>query len=451
MQRTNREPGLLEKVSFGLGDFAHNGLYTFVSTYLMFYYTDTVGLSLDVIGLILLIGRVVDAVCSPIMGVILDKTQTRFGKCKPFMSVGILPVCLLMIMMFSIPQGLSEQGKILAAVTAYTLYSVMYAFMNVPYSTLINVLTDDHHHRLDFNMFKNIGCNLGSIMVTAVTLSLVAALSDGGNGFSGTAIIFGILFLLTNMMCVIFTKERLRSKAGETLKLGESLKVVGMNRPWMLLCVVQFLTLILLICRNQGIIYYAKYCLGNENISSVMMTITSFAAVAVSPALPVLVKKFGMKFCVIAGNVIWCVMMLASWFAGKSVLLVVGFHVVASVGWSIATGGIFVQLTQAIDYAQWKTGKRPQGLFTSLLSFVQKMGIALAGVLCSQILNLGGYVANTAATASVVMAIRVLFCGLPLLMGLGVIGIMCFYKLDKIYPQIENDLSRGLREGGRKL
>lgn len=451
MKKMEKEPNLLEKISFGLGDFANNGIYTFVSTYLMFYYTDTVGLSLEVIGMILLIGRVVDAICSPIMGVIVDKTHTRFGKCRPFMALGIFPVCLLMILMFSLPQSLSETGKVAVAIGSYAAYSVAFAFMNIPYSTLINVLTEDHHHRLDFNMFKNIGCNLGSIMVTAVTLALAAKLSGGGNGFSGTAMIFAVLFLLANMMCVLFTRERLQNKSSATMKLGESLQVVGKNDPWMLLCAVQFLTLITLICRNQGIIYYAKYCLGDENISSVMMTITSIFAVLVSPVLPALIKKFTMKFCVVAGNLVWCAAMIASWFAGSNVALVIGFHLLASIGWSVATGGIFVQLTQTIDYAQWKTGKRPQGLFTSLLSFGQKMGIAVAGVLCSQVLNLGGYVANAAAGESVLLAIRILFCGLPCVLAFGVIGIMHFYRLDQIYPQIEEDLSRGLGEGGRKI
>lgn len=451
MKEKNTAPGLWEKISYGMGDFAQNGLYTLISTYLMFYYTDTVGLSLEMIGIILLIGRVVDAVCSPIMGVIVDKTSTKYGKCRPYIALGIIPVCILLMIMFSTPQGMSERGKVALAIGTYALYSVMFAMINVPYATLINVVTDEHQHRVDFNMFKNIGSNLGAIMVTSVTLTFVAALSGNGNGFSKTAMIFGVLFLITNMMCAVFTKERLQGQKGKAVKLGESLKVLGQNHPWMLLCGVQFLTLMMLTSRNQGIIYYAKYCLGNETISSWMMTITSVIAVLMSVLLPILIRRHGMKFCVVAGNVLWCIAMCGSWFAGKNVIWILVFHILASIGWGIATGGIFVQLTQTIDYAQWKTGKRPQGLFTSLLSAVQKLGGAVAGMLCSQILNLGGYVANAVATEQVMLSIRVLFCGLPCALGLGVIGIMCFYRLDKLYPQIEKELSGSLCEEGRKL
>ena len=136
--------------------------------------------------------------------------------------------------------------------------------------------------------------------------------------------------------------------------------------------------------------------------------------------------------------------MVGTWFAGKNVVLIVGLHVLTSIGWSMATGMVFVILTQTIDYGQWKTRKRPQGLLTSLLTFVQKIGVALAGVLCSVILNLGHYVANQAAGPSALLAIKIMFGGIPLTTSIICMILMSFYHLDELYPQIEKDLKNGV-------
>lgn len=440
-----KEVGLVEKISFGLGDFALNGIFTFVSTYLMFYYTDVACLDLSAISLIILIGRVVDAICSPIMGAVIDKTHSKYGKCRPYVAAAIFPACILMIVLFSIPSGLSEGNKVLMSIGVYVLFSICYPIMNVPYSTLLNVLTDDNDERISFNLFKNAGANVGATFVTAVALKLVAVFSKGGkNGFTGTSFVLALLFLVVTVICVRNIKERVSTQSEKDTNLKESLKVVAQNRPWKILCVVQFLSLAAYIIRNQGTIYYAKYYLENESVSSLMLSMTSVIAFCFSFLLPSFVKKHGLRFCVIVGNICWSLSMVGTWFAGKNVVLIVGLHVLTSIGWSMATGMVFVILTQTIDYGQWKTGKRPQGLLTSLLTFVQKIGVALAGVLCSVILNLGHYVANQAAGPSALLAIKIMFGGIPLTTSIICMILMSFYHLDELYPQIEKNLKNGV-------
>lgn len=443
MEKTEKKPGLLEKISFGMGDFSNNGIFAFVSTYLMFYYTDIACLDLGAISMILLIGRVVDAICSPIMGVIVDKTNTKYGKCRPFIAVGILPACALMVLLFSVPKNMGNMQKSLIAVGVYILFSVIFAFMNVPYSTMLNVLSADNEQRISFNLFKNVGANLGAIFVTAATLKFVGIFSgEGKNGFTGTAMLFALVFMAGSAMCVINTRERVTVGKGEASNWKESIKVVMGNRPWLILCCVQFLTLTSYITRNQGTIYYAKYYLGSESVSSWMLTLTSVIATLFSFVLPAIVKRHGTRYCVLVGNLIWSISMLGTWFVGKNIMLVLALHILTSIGWSMATGMIFVMLTQTIDYAQWKTGKRPQGLFTSLLAFVQKLGVASAGLICSQILSMGNYVANQEAGPSAIMAIRVLFGGLPLALSICCMVLISFYHLDTLYPKIERELKK---------
>ena len=450
-KKMKEKVGMVEKISFGLGDFAMNGIFTFVSTYLMFYYTDVAHLELSAISLIILVGRVVDAACSPIMGAILDKTNTKYGKCRPFVAAAILPACILMVLLFSVPEGMSSTSKVMMSIGVYILFSIVYPIMNVPYSTMLNVLSADNEQRISFNLFKNVGANVGATFVTAVTLKLAAVFSKGGkNGFTGTSVVLGILFVAVTFICVRNVRERVFTQQKNAASLKDSLKVVAKNRPWQILCVVQFLTLSAYIIRNQGTIYYAKYYLEKESVSSLMLSMTSVIAFCFSFILPSIVKKYGLRFCVLVGNICWSISMAGTWLAGKNVVLIVGLHVLTSIGWSMATGMIFVMLTQTIDYGQWKTGKRPQGIFTSLLTFVQKIGVAVAGVLCSVILNAGHYVANQTAGPSAILAIRIMFGGIPLVTAVICMILMGFYRLDKIYPQIENDLKNGVTMENQK-
>jgi sugar (glycoside-pentoside-hexuronide) transporter len=335
----------------------------------------------------------------------------------------------MMILLFSLPQGLSDGKKAAISIGIYALYSILYALMNVPYSTMLSVLSSDYNQRISFNLFKNVGANLGAVFVTATTLTFVSFFSKaGGNGFSKTAILFAVVFLIEILMCVVNTKERVTTQ-NDSFSWKESVSAALKNRPWLILCGVQFLTLTSYVTRNQSTLYYAKYYLENETASSLMLTLNSVTAVGMSVILPSIVKKTGMKRCVITGNLIWSLAMLATWMVGKNMVPVIILHTIAAIGFSMATGMVFVMLSQTIDYAQQTTGIRPQGMFTSVLAFVQKMGVACAGLICSQVLAMGNYVANQESNSSAILAIRILFCGLPMILCICTMFLMSMYHL----------------------
>lgn len=443
-EQKKKGPSKLEKISFGLGDFSGNGIFTFVSTYLMFFYTDAAKLDLGAIGMILLAGRTVDAVFSPVMGFIVDRTNTRFGKCRPFLAAGILPVCFLMCALFYSPSAFSEQGKILYAAMIYVLFSLLYAFINVPYSTMLTVLSSSQDERIVFNLFKNVGANCGGIFVTACTLWLVNELGNSKRqGFMLAAILFGTIFLCCSLACAVNVVERVKPEKGpQKWGILQSLKTAKDNRHWLVLCGVQFLSLTYMMVRNQGTLYYTKYYLGQEELSSLFLSIMPLASVAVAFVLPLIARKKGMRFCVRSGNILWCTAMAGTWAAGKNVLAAVIFHIAASIGWAMATGMIFVMLSQVIDYSQWKTGVRPQGFLTSMIALVQKLGVACSGYICALVLKLGGYQAGNAGGAETLFAIRMNFAGIPLLLSAAAIVLISFYTLDEQYPKIERELNQ---------
>ena len=164
-----------EKVSYGMGDIACNTLFTVVSSYLMFFYTDIAGIGLGAIGIIMLVSRIVDAVTDPMMGAIVDKTNTKYGKARPYVLWMAIPFAIISVLMFWSPDT-GENGKFWYALISYVMFCVIYTALNIPYTAMLTNLTDEIEERLSFNMFKSIGSQLGGFIATGATLALVAAL-----------------------------------------------------------------------------------------------------------------------------------------------------------------------------------------------------------------------------------------------------------------------------------
>lgn len=421
----------VEKLSFGLGDFSNNGIFTFVASYLMYFYTDVAGMDLAAIGIILLIGRIVDAAFSPIMGLVVDKVHTKFGRCRPFLIIGIVPACALMILMF-MEWDIKGPLKTAAAIGIYGLFSLTFAFMNVPYSTMLTVLTADNRERISFNMYKNIGANGGGMFVTALTLWLVSRLGKTpAEGFTKTALVFGVLFTACTLLCVKNTKERVSAEPGEQTGFLVSMKTSVKNKSWCILCAVQFLSLTYMMIRQQSMVYYAKYCLGKESISALLLAIMPFVSMVLALVLPGFAKKRSLKFFVRFGNLLWCIAMAGTFFCGNSIAAVVAFHILASIGWAFATGMVFVMISELVDYSKKQTGCRPQGFMTSVIALAQKLGVACSGYICALVLDIGGYTAAARPDGKALMAIRVNFAVLPFVLSAVVMIIISFYNLEE--------------------
>lgn len=422
-----KQPGVLEKLSYGIGDFANNGMFTFVSTYLMYYCTDHAGFGMTFVSIMLMSGSVANAVMSPVMGILIDRTKRKSGKCRPYIAAGMVPVSVLLVWLFSTEGGGGWQSIVMMLV--YLGFNIAYAMENVPYTTLLSVMTGDQQERISLNLFKNIGSNAGGIFVTAAALPLVSFFAGrSGNGYHRTALIFSVLFFLGMLLCAVNTRERVRTVSseenGRNIPLG---RIIAENRPWQILCVVQFLTMTMMIIRFSGSVYFAKYDLGNPLISSFILTVNSVICLAMAMVLPVLERRMGLKKLVMTGDGLFCLAMAGTAMAGKNTIMVILFHCLSSIGFAMATGMVFVILSQTIDYAEWKTGVRPQGMLTSLLAFAQKIGIGLAGLLSAQVLKLGGYTAGTALGSSAEGAVRMLFWGLPMILSALTVIVMLFY------------------------
>jgi len=432
--------GTLEKVSYGLGDFSNNGMFTFISAYMMYFCTDVAHLEMTWVSVLLMVGSLVNAIISPVIGILIDKTDTRLGSCRPITIAGMTPVAVSLALTFCVPEDMRFASVVIFIL--YLIFNISYSLQNVSYSSLLNVLTDDNRDRISLNLFKNIGANLGGIFVTMTTIFMVRKFGGAeAGGFGRTAVLYAILFFGCMLMCVCNTRERVMISRSKLPKQS-IISVIRDDRPWQIICAVQFITMTCFAVRNQGSIYFTKYFLGDEQLNSVLLTINSLVCLAMAFILPWIEKQIGLRQVVLYGNICNLTAVLLTYLAGNKRILVILLHVMSSIGWAMATGMIFVIISQTIDFAEYRTGFRPQGIFISLLMFFVKVGNGLAGVICAQILKMGGYAAGRSQSIQSLRAIRFLFLGLPAIFFILVIILMMGYHLDREYPEIQRSLQK---------
>ena len=427
---------LKERFSYGLGDLACNLMFQLITAYLMFFYTDVAGIGLGAISLIMLVARVVDAVTDPMMGVIIDKTHTRWGKARPYVLWMAVPFGIISASMFLVP-NFGGTGKFIYALITYILFCIVYTALNIPSSTMLSCMTDDVSDRLSFNMFKSLGASLGGFVVMGATLTLVAVFGQGDQkkGFFGTVVLYAVVGILLLMICFKNTKERIIPETEKDSVTG-AIKVAVKNKYWLLLCGITFFTFAGMILKNQSTMYYAKYYLNNEGIASLLMTIPTLLSFLMAFIIPALAKKIGKRNCILSGGLVTIAGNLLVLISKTNLAGILAGTVLCGIGLGLGMGVTFVMGAETVDYSEWQTGRRPQGIMTALMGFGVKLSMAMSGVVGAQILKFGGYVENSVQTEGALRAIQMNFIWIPVIFFIVVVILSLFYDLDKKYEKI---------------
>ncbi|WP_055070496.1 MFS transporter [Clostridium massiliamazoniense] len=431
---------LKEKVTYGFGDLASNLLFTLSTSYLMYFYTDVAGIGIAVVGTIMLLARIVDAITDPMMGAIIDRTNSKYGKARPYLLWMAIPFGIVGALTFFSPDT-TQQGKVIYAFVTYIAFCVLYTAVNIPYSTMMSSLTDDENERLSFNMFKSLGASIGQFIVAGCTLGLVAFLGQGNElkGFSTTVMIYGIVGSILIILCFLGTKERVISKK-DKISLKDTWSVIKTNQPWVVLSIMSFLMFTSMMMKTQSTMYYAQYYLKNASIVPVLLSISSLVAIPIALVIPSLAKKIGKRNCIILGCIFVIIGNLGIYLSKFNVSLVIVNSVISAIGYGIAIGITFVMSAETVDYGEWKTGIRSQGMLFALGGFMVKLGMAVSASLSTFILSRGGYVPNAVQTQSAINAINVNYIWIPIIISIAIIIIAQFYKLDDIYRKVIEEL-----------
>ncbi|MBY9080263.1 glycoside-pentoside-hexuronide (GPH):cation symporter [Paenibacillus sp. HN-1] len=442
-EESNQKLSLLEKVSYGLGDTASNLIYAVVTTYLTYYFTDIYGIGAAAVGTLLLVARLVDMVDSPILGILIDKTHTRWGKSRPWILWSCLPFAIVTTLLFMGPE-LSASGKLAYAYIFYIASNILYTAVNNPLTTLLPSLSSDIQERTVANSFRMFGGQFGGLIVNLTLLPLVAFFGNGDQqkGFFHTMILFGIVGLVMFLITFLNTRERVQDKSGgKSLPVKESIKAIKGNLPWYAGVLVGVVFFILYVIKLSSGIYYITYNLNQPDMVATVNTLGSLTLVGII-FVPLLSKKSSKKTLMIIGMAICMLGQFIIYLGQQSTFMLLTGTVVGAIGLGLPVGLLFALIADTVDYGEWKSGVRAQGLLASTASGIAiKLGSGLGGAIPAWLLAAGGYVANQTQTSSALRMIEISFIWLPIVLCLLSILILAFmYKWEKPHHEIIAEL-----------
>ena len=438
---------LFERFCYGCGDFGCNIIYTAMAAFLVFYYTDYVGINAAAVGTIMLISRVFDGISDIIMGMIVDRTKSKYGKARVWILRICVPFALAGVLLFSVPASLGATAKLVYVFITYNLVStVVYTAINVPYSSLNALMTQDPYERSVLSIFRNLLATAGTLTVNMVTLPLVEYFGDNAAAWTKTFCVLGILAIAAFLLTFIGTKERVHSVSelnGETEKVSfaDGIKALFANKYWIMMTGVLALFFLYYAINGGTTVYYAKDILGDKNLVSTINGIYNAIQIAAMFFIAGLVKKFGKRNVFSLGLVLAGIGMLILEFGGGTMPVIVISSLVRGISNACGGATMWAMVSDTIDYGEWKTGCRTEGLVNSACSFGYKIGNGVGSALLGIILQVGGYVGEaTAQSASALFSIRLCFTWIPMVVFAACFIILRFYNLDKEFDGIIRDL-----------
>lgn len=435
---------IVNRIGYGVGDFGINLYLISAMTFLLYFYTDVFGLSAAAASGVFLVARVVDAVTDPLMGMIAERTRTRWGRLRPYLIFGALPLALISILTFTVPD-LDETGRLIWAYVTYVLFGIFYTVVTIPYSALTASLTNDHNERTLLSTIRMAFAFAGGYAISVGMMPLVGLFDTPEAGFQMVLVIFSVIATLLLWLTFSNTAERIQPPASQSLALKGSMQAVFANPPLLIVMVLFTCSMLSFTVRQTVTLYYFKYNLGREDLVSLFFGIT-FPVMFVSLLIvPKLAQWFGKAGAIVAGAVVTifgCVGLYftpyeaITWVFIWSCVVALGGTPLAVLGWAM--------IPDTVEYAQWKLGLRADGAIFSFASFFQKLGKAVGGAGVAAALALGGYIANVEQSESAIRTIHVLMTLVPA--GIMVVMIIAarLYPLDEqTHRQIVASLQQG--------
>lgn len=431
---------MFEKSGYASGDLACNLIYTTVSTYLLFFYTDVYGLSACIAGTMFLVVRIIDALADPFIGTIVDRTNSKFGRFRPYLLFGAFPLSVLAILCFTTPD-FSDTGKLIYAYITYVGLSLTYTTINVPYGALTSAMTRNNQEVVSITSVRMVFANLGGLIVSFFVPLLSAYLGDTtGNkalGWRLTMSMLGIIGACLLIFCFKSTKERVTlQKPEEKIEFSDIFEQFGVNRPLVVLSIFFIIIFGVNSISNSVGIYYMTYNAGREDLVKWYGLLGSLPALAILPFIPRINKWLGKRKLLNTA-------LLLNIVPPSNVFLVLFFRVIAAVGSVTAGGYMWALIPETIEYGEYKTGKRLSGLIYAIIGFFFKFGMALGGVVPGLILDKFGYVAGQAQTPEALTGILITTTVVPVIFLILAMIDINFYNLSeekyaKVVRELEN-------------
>jgi len=439
---------LKEKIGYGFGDAASSMFWKLFGSYLMIFYTDVFGLPAAVVGTMFLITRIWDSAFDPIVGIVADRTNTRLGKFRPYLLFLAVPFAVIGILTFTTPD-FGYTGKLIYAYVTYSLMMMIYSAINVPYASLLGVISSDPKDRNILSTYRMTFAYIGSFIALLLFMPMVhffsgnsQEIADQQRGWMMAVIVIAITCAILFYFCFAFTKERVKPIKEKQAPLKDDLKDLLENKPWWILLGAGIAALVFNSIRDGATVYYFKYYVIEDSFGTVSLFSIPFVLsglylavgqaaniIGVILAAPVS-NRIGKRYTYMGAMIIATILSIIFYWLDKSDI---AFIFILQILISICAGSIFPLLwsmyADCTDYSEWKTGNRATGLIFSSSSMSQKFGWAIGSAVTGWLLGYFGFQANQVQSAETINGIKMFLSFLPAIGTVLSVIFIYFYPL----------------------
>ena len=479
MNQTSQKVSFIEKVGYSLGDLAANLVFQTLITYLAYFYTDIYGLkNTDASIIMLVVGLLAAFLFNPIIGVLADRTNSKWGKFRPWILYTAIPLGVVAFLAFSTPH-FAYKGKLIYAAVTYTLLLLLYAASNLPYSALSGVITGDMSERNSISSYRFVAVMFAQFFVQVFMLPIIEY-AGGGDKAVGIEIVMSWLAIVGTIMLLITfltTKERIVPSPAQKSTLKDDLSDLTKNKPWLIMLTLTILVFITLSMKGGSYVYYFNNYVDKEALSEFINPVLTscteigfnfFGTDPVSAGFGLfnaggiifmiagisfstkLANKYGKRDVYKYGLFVATIFVLVFiFFKPDNILLMFTSQILHGFSYGVTIPILWAMIADVADYSEWKYNRRATAIIFSAMMVGLKAGLSIGGALVTWILGLYGYVSKENAIVgqeivqpeSVAEGVRMLvsvFPAIPFLLG---VGLLFFYVIDKkMETQIEADL-----------
>lgn len=443
------------KIGYGSGDIAGNVVYAFLTSFVMFYLTDSLGLSMGIVGTLMAVSKIFDGVTDIFFGRMIDKTKTKMGKARPWMLWAYIGNSVMLVACFAIPESWGDTAQYIYFFITYTLLNaVFFTSNNIAYASLTALITKNTNERVQLGSIRFIFAFATSMLIQWVTTRAVTWFGGGTEGWKIVAIIYAVIGLIVNTISCLSVKElkeadeEMEEEKEKEHKMTflKSMKLLLSNKYYVIICITYIMTQLYTSMLGMGI-YYMKYILGNEDLLGTFSLAINIPLVAGLLVVPFIIKKMkGMYKLNLIGYILAIAgraLVIVAGYMG-SIPLMLAFTAVAALGTSPLQGDLNALIASCSEYTTLKTGKRIDGMMYSCSSLGIKIGGALGTAICGWLLDAAGYIENAAAqTASCVSMLNFLYLWAPMILCVIVTLLLSRLKVERanklLTDKIENN------------
>ena len=440
------------KLGYGSGDLAGNMVYAFLSSFVMLYLTNTVGLNPGIIGTLIMVSKLFDGVSDIFFGTMIDKTKSKLGKARPWMLYAYIGCAVTLVANFAIPASLGRTAQYAWFFIAYTmLNAVFFTANNIAYASLVTFCTRNSKERVEMGSFRFIFAFSTSLIIQSVTVQFVRALGNGASAWKTVAIIYAVIGLIVNTISVFSIKQLPEEELAkdkdqeEKYSLIEAAKLLVSNKYYLMICGTYVCQQIYTAMLNMGI-YYMIYILKNEDLYSVFSWAINIPVIIAMCITPMLVERMkGLYRMNLAGYILGTAGRVGVIIAGYmgSVPLMIAFTAVAALGMAPWQGDMGAVVASCSEYTWLTKGKHIDGTMYSCTSFGTKIGGGIGVALCGWLLDISGFVKTSAVQpTSCINMLHVMYLWIPMLLSLCITFIMSRMNVEgankKLRAQMES-------------